>query len=439
MLYEITQSTDNFVFTDGVSTPVPFGSQTSTTATIGSLASGGTYYFRVRAQNSGGVSTSYSSVITTVTIANIVIQSTGGTSSAGATTVTADPGVKITNSILSDGTTQQTLISTYTASISYGSGISIQITAGAQVTCVATADSLLMSSTQSVTISNAGVTIESTPGTLTVQSSADTLSVTLSTNSEQNVATTIPTTGNKTVSIGLSPAVGVELKTSIPPGGLSTNVKLRVKIPNSFPASALGLRGAISPFEGPIHFGASAGAPAFLNGLKLGLEITLDQSIQPAKEIPITVKYRDKDIGSVSPSLLTLARFDETLQKWIGLQTTLNAPAKSVSATTKHFSRFQLMAVTPATDVNDAAAYPNPLKIYEGDTEMTIVNLSPDASVKIYSVMGELVRDIKADATGTARWDAKNLYGMKVGSGIYFVLLKGSSDSKKVLRVAVER
>jgi hypothetical protein len=49
------------------------------------------------------------------------------------------------------------------------------------------------------------------------------------------------------------------------------------------------------------------------------------------------------------------------------------------------------------------------------------------------------VRELKADSTGIVRWDAKNYHNEKVSSGIYLALLEGAQDTKKVLKIAVEK
>lgn len=448
--YEVSQSTDNFVFAAGISTPIAFSSNlTSTSTIVAGLTAGGTYYFRVRARNGASVVTAFSASITTVTPAAEVIQSTGGTVDAGGTTVTAELGVTITNRTLADGSTQQTLISTQTATVTYGSGIALQLPAGLQCEVIASADSIQLTSTGTIPISNSGFTIEATSGTLTVQSSADTLTVSLATDAPQNVQTTIPTTGAKTVAIALNPPSG-EIKTSIPPGALTEQVKLRCKLPDTFPSITAAIRQAqdfalrASPAvrslaESELLTALPFGAPATLKGFGIGVEILLDKSVKPSKLVPITMKYRESDISGTNTETLVVGRFEETIQKWVTLPTSVNASARSVMGTTNHFSKFQLMAMTPATNVNDVKVFPNPLRTYKGQTDMTFTNISAEAAIKIYTYAGELVKELKADATGTVRWDAKNYAGEKVSSGIYLALIEGAQASQKVIKIAVER
>jgi len=66
--------------------------------------------------------------------------------------------------------------------------------------------------------------------------------------------------------------------------------------------------------------------------------------------------------------------------------------------------------------------------------------MTPYAKVRIYTFLGELVREIKADGNGMAHWDGLNRAGLKTASGVYiaFVQTKDKKSSKS-FKVAVER
>ncbi len=428
VIYEISLSTDDFVFASGISTPTPFSSAlTSTSASISSLSSGGTYYFRVRARNGDGVVTSFAASITTVTTPSTVVVSTGGTISAGGTTVDAQAGVSVTNTLLTNGTTMQTLLSTKTASAVYGNGLTLQLSVGVLVTVIPTADGLQVTSTQTIPITNSGFVIQAASGTVSVTISADNLTVRMSTDSPQDILTDISSGGAKSLLMILNPPTG-EMRILLAPGSLSGNVGLRFKQSSAFAAGAPAF-GSFSP---------AFGAPTLLNGTGIGVDITLDKEIQPVTTVPITLKYTSAVLGSSDPNLLALARFDDSSQKWLIIPSVVDASTLSVTANTNHFSKFQLMLVTPATDIREARVFPNPLKIYKGQTQMTFKNLTPSASIRIYTYAGELVRQLTADALGLCLWDATNRSGDRVASGVYLVLIE-AGENKKTLRVAVEK
>lgn len=423
-LYELSQSTDNFVFAAGISTPVAFSSSFSAaTVTVTGLSPGTTYFFRVRARNGDGVIAAFGASNSTATLR--VIVSTGGTISAGATTITADAGVTILNTPLSNGTTQQTLLSDKSASVVYGNGIALSLPAGVEAKAVVMGQTLQLTSTQTVPLASGGLIVEATSGTLTVQSSPENFSIALGTDAPPDVQTTFPNSVTKIVEVSINPPSG-PIKTLIQPDTFPDAVKFRVRSPDVFPtAGALGA---------PV-----LGVASLLNGSGIGLEILTDKNIQPKNKVLITFGYRDSDVAGKKLSAMAIARFDDAAQKWIQLPTAVDSISRIASANTNHFSKFQLMFVTPATDVNQVRVFPNPLREHRGETEMSFTNLNANASIKIYTFEGELVRELNADDTGTARWNARNASGTRVGSGVYLALIEGNLDSRRILKLVVEK
>ncbi len=429
VIYEISQSTTNFSYDPGISTPIAFSAgYTSTSAVIDNLSPGGTYYFRVRARNRDNILTAFAPVISTVTSTIEVFESTGGTYNAGLALVSFDPGVTITNFVLPNGTTQQTIVSTQVANVNYSNSIVLRLSSGAMLNAIVGVENLQVTSTQAISIDNAGLIVQGTSGTILLRLITDSISFSASTDSPQNFLATIPTVSTKTLFLSLTSG-GNLFTISIPPGTFSETVQLRIKFPDFFPSNA-------SAFASPAF--SPAAAPSFLSGFGMGLELLLNSSVQPQRPVPITMTYQDNNIRGTAPELLVVSRFEETIQKWIPLPSRVNASIKSVTASTGHFSKFQLMAQYPATDVNQVKFFPNPLRLYRGQTEMIFTNLTAGASVKLYSVLGELVRTLNADATGTVRWDARNENHERVGSGVYVAMIEGAG-SRKIVKVAVEK
>ena len=439
-----------------------------------------TYYYRVRARNGSGVFTEFAAAVSTLTAGVGTIPAGSSSTVINGVTVTKDPGTTITLTTLADGSIQQTLESTGTATVTYGGGaITLVLTGGVDVNVVVTndgylitstaplalgdasstggnlsvesgglsvkvttsAEGLILVSTGSLSCTNSGFTIETTSGGVKIQTTEDSLNVVLSTDAPQNLQTAIPTTGTKSVAITLRHPSGRPLKASIPPGALKENVRLRIKLPDTFPSITAALHsapGTSLAAENP-HGAFTMGAPAVMNGTGIGIEITLDRAIQPSKPIPIVLGYSVTTLAGRNPDQLNIARFDETAQKWVGLKTSVDASTFTASASTLHFSRFQLMYVTPSQDVDSAKVYPNPARTHQGHTEMTFINLSANASLKIYTYLGEKVADLVADVTGTVRWDLKNVQGEKVASGVYIAYIEGGNNSKKTMKIAVEK
>jgi hypothetical protein len=80
----------------------------------------------------------------------------------------------------------------------------------------------------------------------------------------------------------------------------------------------------------------------------------------------------------------------------------------------------------PAANLQGVAVVPNPFRAREswdlpGGNEVHFVNLPAKARIRVYTVAGDLVRDLSHDESvrDFTRWDLKNADGRDVASGIY--------------------
>jgi hypothetical protein len=105
---------------------------------------------------------------------------------------------------------------------------------------------------------------------------------------------------------------------------------------------------------------------------------------------------------------------------------------------TRHLSLFQIMQVTTSASLASIKAFPNPLRPALGHASMTFASLPPAAKIKIYTLLGELVQELTANAAGMASWDGLNKSGQKAGSGVYFVVAQSGGDTRSV-KVAIQR
>lgn len=98
-----------------------------------------------------------------------------------------------------------------------------------------------------------------------------------------------------------------------------------------------------------------------------------------------------------------------------------NSSGEVFFATSRGMISFQGDATTGASNCNDILVFPNPVfSDYEGS--VTIRGTGPESRVKITSVSGLLVKEIRSQG-GTAIWDGRDLYGNKVRSGVYLALI----------------
>ncbi len=87
--------------------------------------------------------------------------------------------------------------------------------------------------------------------------------------------------------------------------------------------------------------------------------------------------------------------------------------------------------------------FPIPWKINSGDAifdavRLSFTNLPADGEIKLYTILGEKLRTLHADAAGLAFWDGKNHNEFKVGSGTYIAVITGGGG-RKVRRVLIVR
>jgi len=98
-------------------------------------------------------------------------------------------------------------------------------------------------------------------------------------------------------------------------------------------------------------------------------------------------------------------------------------------------SRYESGIGAPAEDLTDVMPYPNPFIIEKGSEILTFDRLPYEAKVRIFTVAGGLVREIKSGS----HWDGRNDGGELVASGIYLFHVQGAAEKSAVGKIAVIR
>ena len=137
---------------------------------------------------------------------------------------------------------------------------------------------------------------------------------------------------------------------------------------------------------------------------------------------------RDNESGECLPLETQIAPCFASEGQWL----------RCITAKLNHFSKFQLMIRTAATDLSAVRAYPNPFYTNRGQGFVTMDRLPASAKVRIYTLSGDKVWEGTASTTGVLTWSAVNNSGILVGSGVYLAAID-SVVGKKVLKIAVER
>jgi hypothetical protein len=103
------------------------------------------------------------------------------------------------------------------------------------------------------------------------------------------------------------------------------------------------------------------------------------------------------------------------------------------------FGKTNYAISTPKTDLSEAVVFPSPFMPSKGHQSIKFGKLTANAKVKIYTIAGELVRELSDDdGDGLIIWDTKNRGGQNVASDIYLALIQGRGQ-KKTLKFGIER
>ncbi|MDE2291013.1 MAG: hypothetical protein KGL53_02925, partial [Elusimicrobia bacterium] len=129
----------------------------------------------------------------------------------------------------------------------------------------------------------------------------------------------------------------------------------------------------------------------------------------------------------------------------------IDLAAHTLTGSTPHFSSFG--GFVPAhADLAALRVYPNPYRpdgsnrdaghrFSAGDPLSGVIfdSLPPEATVRIFTVTGQLVRELGAVASGRIQWDARTSDGHDAASGVYLAVIKSPGQTPVVRRVAIIR
>jgi hypothetical protein len=84
------------------------------------------------------------------------------------------------------------------------------------------------------------------------------------------------------------------------------------------------------------------------------------------------------------------------------------------------------------SNLNNVYAYPNPYRAGDtvgGEACVIIANVTPSAKVKIFNLLGEVVKEIDCNLTyGGVKWYLDNKKGELVGNGVYIYCIENQGD-----------
>lgn len=98
-------------------------------------------------------------------------------------------------------------------------------------------------------------------------------------------------------------------------------------------------------------------------------------------------------------------------------------------------SRFESGIGAPAENLSQVIPFPNPFIIQDGTEILTFDRLPYPAKVRIFTVAGELIKEIKSGN----QWNGRNQAGELVASGVYLFHVQNPSRKSAVGKIAVIR
>ena len=188
-----------------------------------------------------------------------------------------------------------------------------------------------------------------------------------------------------------------------------------------------------------VDTGTAPCGPVVPGGSTAAIRIAIQPTLQPKLPLTLSIGYKASEAAGATAGLLSLVRYDEATGVCVPLVTQVDPLHQTLTAEINHMSTYQMLQQPPAPPGLDAArVFPNPLFLSRGQGYFTLRQVPAGTRIKIYTLRGELVYDMTADSTGSARWNAVNGSGFGVASGVYLAILDTGSN-RKVLKLAVER
>ncbi|MBI4060936.1 MAG: hypothetical protein HY403_05840 [Elusimicrobia bacterium] len=173
------------------------------------------------------------------------------------------------------------------------------------------------------------------------------------------------------------------------------------------------------------------------NATNIAFSIVSSPALQPIGSLYFTFSYAPSELGAIPAGRAQLLRYEPGSGTCVPLETTVDTAGGQMTARINHFSLFQVGSTPLSTTPETARLFPNPYHAGR-DGFVTIDRVPPDARVRIFTLRGEQVLDVRANAVGLLTWSGTNGSGRAVASGVYLVMVE-SGSTKKILKLAVIR
>ncbi len=154
----------------------------------------------------------------------------------------------------------------------------------------------------------------------------------------------------------------------------------------------------------------------------------------------ITLPY-PSSLDAAIVNNLKIFELDDVNPSWVVLPGCRTNPRQdNISGDVNDFSTYRVMAMA-AGNLRDVVVYPNPFRPKEAhDGCIKFINLTSQARVRIYNVVGDLIwtREIE-NSGGSIQWYGDNNSGRPVASGVYVYIVTNPDGEEAVGKISVIR
>jgi len=160
-------------------------------------------------------------------------------------------------------------------------------------------------------------------------------------------------------------------------------------------------------------------------------------------------RYRVRPTGRVASVSFSADRPESVVLEMEGLVVGATGISSSLEVTSMRSRDGSVLAKNsggvrlnrPSETLADVFVHPNPYRASQHDPEMTIAGLPTEATVRIFSAVGQLVRvlDVTDNRTGGSTWNLQNERGETVPSGIYLIRVEAPDQEPVLKKAAVIR
>ncbi|MBU0700847.1 fibronectin type III domain-containing protein [bacterium] len=159
----------------------------------------------------------------------------------------------------------------------------------------------------------------------------------------------------------------------------------------------------------------------------------------------ITISYNDQGNDAAGNQIredrLKIYQLTQVSDGWQWIEIPNSKPdiwTNTISVPVTYLSYFILMCPGFEVNLNQVIVYPNPNLSDKHDCNIYFDMLTENSTIKIFTIAGELVQEIKADSS-RMHWNTCNESGEKVASGIYVYFIKDAAGNKKTGKLGVIR